>query len=344
MSRLDKLNVRGDAARQIHGGDDAEGAPAERLRIVNAEDLDWDLSYKYNSRFATTRGRAYKSMLETLRTEPDAFCGQNSGIVIANSEFILDGGTTYKALRDFRASGGDLSQVRVKVFYKDGMTEEEMVKDSKGLNTKVTPPLTGERDLLGDWDDIKARLDPKYADMFEFRPGTNPKARFRVEFLVAILHGLWPGKSRTNRVDRVYSSKGKLVEQFTRDKYRAAYDRLNEGIELWSLVAEKIASLSDKEINRVGGIRKPGRMILPNGKEVEARIPEPYIWPIFCAFGKLLDDKAEWAKPPEAMLDKSFKKMWNQLVADWREAGKNPTQLGKTPSAYLNQVVALLQA
>lgn len=312
------------------------------FEIIDATKLPATWHYEYNARQPSPISKAYKAMRQTIENEPASFLRKNGGIVLVNDEYILDGGHTYLAIMDARKDGQDVSQVRVKVFKEHSDNIKDIVLQSEGLNDRVTPPLYGIRDLKGDWDGIKHFLDKKYAKWFQFRPNANPTAAYEVKFLVALLHGWWPGANREGKVSQAYANKGVLVKLYDEDKYRPILERINDAIDLWSYVAKTIAELPEKEKRKVGSI-KDGYMRLPNGEEIQVSIPEPFIWLIYCALGVLIDKNGQWTvNDPKAVLEERWGAMWKVLAKEYKENGSNFGYLGKNQLAYANIRSALV--
>lgn len=287
--------------------------------------------------------KAYKDMREQLRNNPEAFLELNTGIVIANQKYILDGGHTVLALQDaIKEDEVDGSKVKVRVTYMDDLSPEEMAKRSVGLNTKVTPPLRGEKDILGHWDSLKKNLEPKKRDLFEFKPNTNPGAKYLVDFLVAIIHA-WSGHSP----ERCYAGKGVLVRLYTPDKYQKLMPFLDLALEWYSFLYEEL--VRTPKLKGWDGVRKDRDVVLPNGKTVTGFMPEAYIWPLFAAFHQPIV-KAQKEQWPVATAEQELRALWGRkkgkmltvLSKDYQAAGNSPTRLGKNSESYIHQIVALL--
>lgn len=305
--------------------------------ILPAKELAGNLSFEYNCRSPSRGSRAYKQMRITIAEEPSTFLSRNSGITIANGKYVLDGGHTYLAIKDAKEAGEDLSSVSVKVVRHNGLRNDEMVVISRGLNTQVTPPLRGERDLKGDWDLIKEALDTKYFDLFEFRPHTKPGAPYKVDFLVALLHAVSGAAG-----EKAYSNKGLIVRLFNAEKYQPYLDLLNESIELYSLIAKDLSK--HQRVQRMTGVNKSRELRLPNGDAIKPFVPDAYIFPLFCAFANLLDENVAWKKDPTKAWNEAKEKMITQLIADYRAHGKVPGKIGRMRDVYQNATVSLLSS
>lgn len=306
--------------------------------VISYRDLPKNLSLEYNVRAPTRHSKAYKAMMETLKTNPEEFVFKNQGITIANGKYILNGGHTWLALEDSRKAGINLEEVRLKVIWEQGLDHKDMLLRSEGLNINITPPLYGIRDAKGDWDMVKNNLPDKYEEFYQFRPGTKPEAPFDVSFLLCLLHGWHPGRSK---LEHVYNGKNIIIRLWEEHKYRLIVDKLGEAIEAWSMIAESIASLPKSELDKVG-IKSTGKMILPDGRKLDKYIPEAFIWPMYSGIGKLIDeDTGEWKKDWRGIFKKSFKAAWATLLKDFRENKKDASTYGKNSMSYLNMQVTI---
>lgn len=312
--------------------------PSINTYVMSASDLPENLSFEFNARSPSRASRAYKSMRETLATQPERFIELNGGISLASGRYILDGGHTVTAIMDaIKEDGVDPKRVHIAVRDYGELSPNEMGLRSAALNRRVTPPLMGEKDLEGVWAPIKDALDKKYQGLYEFRPNTKPDAPYRVDFLVALLHA-WT----ETKADRSYSGKGQLVRLFSAEKYSRVLPRLNEAIEFYADVYKTL--LEDKKILKLDCCKPDAETVLPTGERVTGFIPESLIWPTFAAFSALLNSKGEWTAAPADELKAKKAKLVKQLLADYKEAGNNPGVYGKTPTNYLNAVVALRSA
>jgi hypothetical protein len=309
--------------------------------LVSASGLPKNLSFQFNPREPSTSSRAYKAMREQLEKDPAAFAQLNTGIVIANDRFVLDGGHTILAIQDSIKEGKvKPEQVQLRVTYMGGLSEGEMAARAIALNTKVTPPLRGEKAIQGHWLALERNLDDKYRSLYEFKPNTNLNSRFHVDFLVALLHG-WQEHSP----ERCYASKGVLVRLFTPEKYSALLPVLNLAVAWWSFIYREL--LKEKRVQEWEGVNAERAAVLPDGSESSGFLSEAYVWPVYAAFHTVISQtRGEPVKAVRAALDAAWSerkgRMLNKLSASYRDAGSNPTKLGKDSKAYLQQVVALL--
>jgi hypothetical protein len=312
-------------------------------QVISATEIPKTLSYEYNCRNPSKTSRAYRKMRDQLRANPAAFVELNSGVVIANGKYVLDGAHTLLAIQDaIREGEVDAKQVHVRVTWMRDLSKEQMAERSVGLNTKVTPPLRGEKWLLGHWDAIEAKLDEKLRPLYRFKPGTAPEARYEVDFLVALLHA-WQERSP----ERAYSSKGVIVRLYTPEKYQLLLPLLNVAVDWYSRLYEDL--VSEKKMQSFEGVHPDREVVLPNGKRIKGMLPEAYVWPVFSAFHTLAAKAIKAGtghKQFRAQLDEVWaerrSRMVNKLVLDYRENGASPTRLGKDSEAYLHQVVAAI--
>lgn len=309
--------------------------------VTTAAELPRTLSYEFNPRMPSTASRAYRAMREQLATDPAAFAQLNTGLVIANDRYVLDGGHTILAVQDAVKEGiVQASAVPLRITWMTGLTDEQMAARAIALNRKVTPPLRGEKAIQGAWLSLERNLDEEYRGLYEFKPNTNAKARFHVDFLVALLHG-WQEHSP----ERCYSSKGVLVRLFTPEKYRSLLPVMNLSVRWWSFLYREL--LKEKRVREWMGVLEDRTAVLPDGTEVKGFLPEGYVWPVYAAFHTVI---ARTAGEPTAAVEKALKQAWaerkgrmlNKLSASYRDAGGNPSRLGKDGKAYLQQVVAIL--
>jgi hypothetical protein len=314
-----------------------------KTSTVTVDQLPKNVSFEYNCREPSKSSKAYKMMREQLKNAPEAFVELNTGIVLANDRYVLDGGHTILALMDALKEGEiDPKKVKVRVTFMDRLSPEEMAKRSVGLNTKVTPPLRGEKDIQGHWEVLKRNLDAKHEKLFEFKPNTNPGAQYLVDFLVAIIHG-WSGHSP----ERCYAGKGVLVRLFTPEKYARFLPYLSLALEWWSFIYQELAK--DSKVKSWDGVRKDRTVTLPDGTEFQGFVPEAYVWPLFTAFHQVILKAlkegwlvAETRKELEKRWTQKKRKMLTVLAGDYRDAGNSPTRMGKSSDTYLHQTVALL--
>lgn len=318
-------------------------APKRGGQIVNVMSAEEFISrinpkkaFAFNARLPSTKSKAYQEMLKTLREEPQAFFYRNAGVFIANEEYLLDGGHTYLALKNAKELEDiSISEVQLKVTEESGLTNEEMVDRAKGYNTRVSPPLRGIRDLEGEFADLEGHLG-SYGPQFEFRPGTNPNAAYKVDFLIALLNAL-EGKLK---LWRSYASKGVLVRLYTKDKYGLIIEHLVIAIELWSQIYKDL--LKNPKVIKWQGVSKDRTVILPTGETVKGSIPEGYMWPIFSAFSKLLDEGGSWKMNPLKAWKVGQEKLINIVSRAHTEYARNPNAIGKAEPVYLKAAVALL--
>ena len=305
--------------------------PVIKIEMVAGSKIPSSWDFKYNCRVPSKGSKAYKDMMETLANEPAEFVHRNSGIHVANDKHILDGGHTWLALRDAKAEEYDLSEVFVRVSYYNNLKPLEMAEKSKFLNNKVTPPLRGEKDIMGEWDGLKKSLAKKYEDLYEFRPNTKPSAPFKVDFLVALLHAL-----TGDTAIRSYTGKGILVRLYKDTKYESVIKHINIAIELYSHIVKDIAEI--KKFHNLTGVVDNKPMTLPDGSKVNTKIPEGYIWPLFGAFSLALDEEGNWKDSPIEIWKASRTKMVQQLLTDYRKddvGNRHYNKLGKSREAYL---------
>jgi hypothetical protein len=325
-----------------------------KTTIVSADKLPKpkEISFQYNCREPSPASKAYKEMRETLRRKPEEFVELNSGVTLANQKYLLDGGHTYLAIQDaIKEDGVDPSKVKVKVVYMDDLSPEEMTKRSVGLNNKVTPPLRGERAIKGDWKVIQKHLSDDLEKLYEFKTNATPDHVYKVDFLVALLHG-WYHTSQ----ERCYSSKGVLVRLYTPEKYEKQLPYLNLGVKMWCTIYRDI--LKDRRSRDLEGMREDRETVLPDGTVAPDFLPEAYVWPVYSAFHTIIAKRegaeslakakgrlAELADPNRAIpasWARDKKRMLDELFKSYRANGKNPTKLGKDSVAYMRQTVALL--
>lgn len=316
----------------------AAAASGARVYVCRADELPQDISFEFNARSPSKASRAYKSMRETLLEQPERFEQLNGGITLANGRYVLDGGHTIMAIMDaIKEDGVNPQRVHVHVRDLGELSDEEMGARSAALNRRVTPPLMGEKDLEGAWDSLKEALDEKYSHLYEFRPNTNPGARYKVDFLIALLHA-WSDK----KAEKAYSGKGQLVRLYSGSKYERVLPLLNTAIEFYSYVYKTL--LKEKLVQKMESVRMDAETILPNGETVKGFLPESLVWPTFAAFEMLINDKGEIKRDLEKELGKKKPALVKSLLSDYKECGKNPAKYGKTSESYLNAKIALGRA
>lgn len=305
------------------------------VHVITAKELKHNLSFDYNCRAPSTHSKAYISMRETLREAPEMFIKLNGGITLADN-YILDGGHTYLAITDAIKSGDlvDPSLVQVRVSDMGKLSKDEMAMRSVALNRRVTPPLTGEKDIMGHWDKLKTFVKP--AKLFEFRPNTNPDSKYDVSFLVALLNG-WYSKT----ADKSYSSKGSLVRLYNDDKYANLLPLLPQMIEVYSFVYRMLIS-DEKVVNKLAGYNEKRQVVLPNGDKIDGYLPEAYIWPIYGAVQSLIDEQGEMAKDPIVLINSKKVNIIKTLMTDYKRTGSGPAKYGRDSVSYLNMAVAIL--
>lgn len=305
------------------------------VHSISGSELKTSMSFDYNCRSPSRRSKAYLSMRETLKDAPELFYDLNGGITIAGN-YILDGGHTYLAVRDAIKSGEltDPSRVHVKVTDMGNLSKDEMAMRSVALNRRVTPPLAGEKDILGHWDKLKTVTKP--LKNFEFRPNTNDNARYDVSFLVALLNG-WQSKT----AEKSYSSKGSLVRLYNDDKYAAILPLLPEMINTYSFIYEMLIN-DEKAINKLAGY-VPNRVVtLPNGSKIEGYIPEAYIWSIYGAVQSIINEEGALEQDPQELIERKKTSIVKTLLADYKRTGSAPAKYGKDGASYLNMKIAIL--
>ena len=314
--------------------------PSVNTYVISAAELPKDISFEYNARSPSRASRAYKSMRETLAKQPERFIELNGGISLASGRYILDGGHTVSAVMDaIKEDNVDPKRVHLAVRDYGEKSPTEMGALSAALNRRVTPPLMGEKDLEGVWNPIKEQLSSKLQGLFEFRPNTKPDAPYDVSFLVALLHA-WT----ETKADRAYSGKGQLVRLFHADKYSRVLPLLNEALDLYAHVYKTI--VGDKKLQKLQGspINLENEVVLPNGERFQGTVPESMVWPTFASLSALMNDRGEWTSEPKAELTKKWGKIVKQITEDYKTAGFNPGQYGKSKDAYLNANIALRSA
>jgi hypothetical protein len=297
--------------------------------VMSAEEfLKNSYSLIYNVRDPSRRYLPYKAMLRQLKIAPQNFFNKNSGVTIANDEFLIDGGNTSLALSDAQFQGCDLSQVRVKVTRMHDLSVEQMKDASRGLNYKTQQPNYGIRDLEGAWNNIKAILSDKYKHLFEFRPNSMPNAPYKVTFLVALIHAL---NSRV--ADKSYSSKGVIAKNYTDEKYQKVLPLLNEAIEIYSMIHKDLAA--SPIVSTFNG-RSKRLTILPNGEAVKPTIPAGYLFPVFSAFAYALTKDGRWIANPTAIWEQSKDSIIALLDQRYKKCGKNANKVGKDRTTYVD--------
>ncbi len=304
------------------------------VHVVNGKDLKTNLNFDFNTRSPSRRSKAYISMRETLKDSPESFIHLNGGITVAG-DHILDGGHTYLAIRDAISAGEvDPARIQIRVTEMGDLTKDEMAERSVALNRRVTPPLAGERDLLGHWDKLKAHTHP--IGIYEFRPNTNPAAKYDMSMLIAMLSA-WQSKT----AEKSYSNKGGLVRLYHDDKYTLLLPLLPKMIEVYSAIYETLLG-ETKVINTLAGYNAQRVVTLPNGATVQGYLPEAYIWTIFGAFRSLIDSKGELTQDPIALLKSKKKAIIKTLIEDYKKSGSGPAKYGKDNVNYLNMTIAIL--
>ncbi len=308
--------------------DQAAALKMGREEIIPASKLPRNLKFDFNCRAPSRGSKAYKDMIHTLETEPQKFNAWNCGIHIANNVEVLDGGHTSLAIWDARDKGFDLNGVLVRVFWYDDLKPHEMAEKSKFLNNKVTPLLRGEKDVMGDWDSLKAHLDGKYLELFEFKPNTKQGA-LKVDKLVGMLNAL-----TADTGERSYSGPTALVRLYKDGtKYQKFLKRINDAIDLYSVIALDLAT--DKKVLAIDGTKQGRTMKLPDGKVAPNYVPDAYIWPVFSAFSLQLDENGDWKTDPQKLWKNVKTKMVSQLNKEARARNSDPTKVGKSREVYL---------
>ncbi len=302
---------------------------------VTAADLKPNLSFDFNCRSPSRHSKAYISMRETLKEAPELFIQLNGGITVAG-DYILDGGHTYLAIRDAISAGelSDATRASVRITDMGKLSKDQMAMRSVALNRRVTPPLTGERDILGHWDKLKANI--KNPNLYEFRPHTNENAKYDVSFLIALLNG-WHSKT----AEKSYSSKGSLVRLYSDDKYAKLLPLLNQMAEVYSLIYEMLLA-DEKTVSKLAGYIPARVVTLPDGHKTEGYLPEAYIWPIYGAFKSLINEQGELVEGPAELLSKKKSSIVKTLLSDYKRSGSGPAKYGKDGVNYLNMTIAIL--
>lgn len=309
--------------------------PESAVTVIPVSELKPNLTVDFNCRSPSRHSKAYLSMREVLRDAPEMFVKLNGGMTLANRH-ILDGGHTYLAIQDAIAEGDleDPSKAFVRVTDMGDLSNDEMAMRSVALNRRVTPPLIGEKDLLGHWEMLKIFTQP--LGNFEFRPNTVPEANYTVSFLVALLNG-WTSKT----AEKSYSSKGSLVRLYSDDKYMNILPLLPQMIEVYSFIYEALGN-EEKLVAKLIGYRADREVVLPNGKTITGFIPESYLWPAYGALQMLVDEQGELTKDPIELIKSRMPAIVKTLLADYKKSGSGPAKYGKDSINYLNMTVCVL--
>lgn len=312
--------------------------PKVHMEVVCAAELPTNLTFDFNCRHPSRGSKAYKEMMKTVQESPEDFIVNNAGIYIANGKHILDGGHTYMVFQDCKKEGIDLSRVFVKVVHLEDLSPKQMAERSIFLNNRTTPPEHGIRDLKGEWDLIKNNLNPKYAELIEYRPNTNPNARFKVGFLASLLNA-WVADS----AEKSYGDSGQVARYFNLEKHKNLVRKVDQAVELYSLIAKDLAK--DKKIKELDDVTPDKRTYLPNGDVLDVGIPKSLVLPLFAAFGKLLTPEGEWKNnvDPAKVWQRKRSEMVTRLIKSYREAGRNANRMAKGREVYTQCQVALLQ-
>lgn len=312
--------------------------PKVQMEVLSAKDLPTNLTFDFNCRHPSRGSKAYKEMMKTLQEKPEDFIVNNAGIYIANGKHILDGGHTYLAIQDCKKEGVALDNVFVKVMYLNDLSPKEMAERSIFLNNRTTPPEHGIRDLKGEWELIKNNLNPKYAELIEYRPNTNPNAKFKVGFLAALLHA-WTADS----AEKSYSDSGQVARYFNLEKHKNIVRKVDTAVELYSQIAKDLAK--DKKIRELDDVTEDKRTYLPNGEVLDVGLPKSLVLPVFAAFGKLLNADGEWKNgvDPVKVWQRKKSEMVQRLLKSYRESGRNANRMAKQKDCYVQAQVALLQ-
>ena len=363
--------------RKISSPYDIDGKTAY-VAVVNVKDIppDFEQWRSLNPRDPNPKSGVAKKITQTLRDEPQMFLFRNRGITLmvdrvefdqkantisvelANKEIngLLDGGHTYKVIRDFteNLSEEELKDFNayVKVEFLEGFKAlEEAVSIVESRNTSTQVKEQSLEELRQQYEDIKGVLAGKpYAERIAYKEVelTDDGSRKDIDikdilsYLMCFDVEEFTGKKHPIAA---YSSRGFVVDHFKKNR-----DRLKKYIPLLPLILEmhdRIYLEMPETYNKDGtfglltGVTvikgKKGPTELPFiTKESDYRIPSGFIYPILASFRNLVRcdaTKCSWKTDPIKFFEELKDELISRLGEQAREF-RNPNKLGKDNATW----------
>jgi hypothetical protein len=363
--------------RKIASPYDQDGRSAY-VAVVNVKDVPADLDQwrSLNPRDPNPNSGVAKKITQTLRDVPQMFFFRNRGITLmvdrveldqqANTiaiEFadksmngLLDGGHTYKVIRNFveNLSEDELKDFDafVKIEFLEGFKSiEDAVSIVESRNTSTQVKEQSLEELRQQYEDIKQVLVGRtYADRIAYKEielaedGSRKDIDVKevLSYLMCFDVEAFDGKKHPIGA---YSSKGAVVEHFksNRDRLKKYIPLLPVILELHDRIYQEMPDVYNA-VGRFGNLTgvtvvkgKRGNSELPFiGAESGYRIPSGFIYPVLASFRNLVrvdGDKCSWKT--------DVLKFWNELkddlvsrVGEQALEFRNPNKLGKDNATW----------
>jgi hypothetical protein len=335
-----------------------EGFPIHTVFVTADKFLELPLDA--NVRLPSDKSIPYKEMIKTLKSSPEKFLLQNSGIsVIAGKATfkkdktvelvfppdtgIVNGGHTQKALLDSKAER-DVSRATVKIEILEKLFDpKELAEIAASRNTasNVKPYSTAEKKgLFGPIKHEKEDKFEKHIVWYENRVVPNGRGFSAID-LIAMLNlfsvfdyqsSINPDKSE--QPNKSATSKGSVFSDWEAgemESLKFVYPLVNDIISLM----EHIESTFDKNIGRgfttlgvIKNVIKFDRTTLFLGKKVRFELPKQFMYPVLAAFRANVhwdetNKKVGWFEKPELLFDKCKAKLFEDLSRTYKTTYHN---------------------
>lgn len=365
--------------RKIASPYDGDGRSAY-VAVVSVKEIPGDLDQwrSLNPRDPNPNSGVAKKITQTLRDAPQLFFFRNRGItlMVDHVEFdqklnsimveladqklngLLDGGHTYRVIRDFveNLSEEELKDFDafVKVEFLEGFnTLDDAVSIVEARNTSTQVKEQSLEELRQQYEDIKQVLQGRnYADRIAYKEvelaDDGSRKDIDIKDILSYLMCLDVEDFNGNKHPIVaYSSRGAVVDHFkkNRDRMKKYIPLLPAILELHDRIYFDMPEIYNKnkegKFGHLTGVtvvkNKNGTTELPFiGEESSYRIPSGFIYPILASLRNLVRcdmDKCSWKTDPI----KFFNELKNDLVARVGEQAlefRNPNKLGKDNATW----------
>jgi len=352
------------------------------VAVANITNLPSELEdwRKINPRDPKLTSGVSKKIRLSLEERPEHFLFRNRGITLLvdkvrydnkTSELtfemsdktrngLLDGGHTYRILRDFvestdKQTRGDLNAcVRIEII--EGIQDlDDAVEIVHARNTSAQVKEQGLEELRQHFAPIKQALENKpYANRiaykeYELDNDGEPKDIDIKNILSYLICFDVENFNRERHPIMAYSQKSEVVNHFTRHREQLTkYIKLLPGIlelrdEIYlGLPKAYNETLSGKFGGLKGVTQTEGRSRMApeelpfSAQESEYRIPSAFIYPLLAAFRNLIrvkDNTTEWKTDPIKFYHEIKNELASRIGEQAREM-KNPTKLGKDSATW----------
>jgi len=352
------------------------------IAVVKVADLPAEIEKwrKINPRDPKLTSGVSNKIRKSLENNPDQFLFRNRGITLLvekagfnnqTSELalefsepsrhgLLDGGHTYRVLRDFVESTDETEKDRITGCVRFEIIEgienlDDAVEIVHARNTSAQVKSESLEELQQHFEGIKKALSEKtYANRiaykeYEVDDSTGEVKDVDIKDILSYFI-CFDVESFTNEKHPIlsYSQKSQVVEHFRnhRERLERYLPLLPKILELRDDIYERLPEAYNEQGGKFGGLnsvvqiknrpKMSSEELVFKGSTSSYRIPSAFIYPILAAFRNLVrikDGRAEWKDNPTQVFH-SMEQSLAASVCGQAKTMSNPTKLGKDGATW----------